>query len=210
MRFEWPLKDRPPADLPAGLVDDLYDALRVEAYEGGCNARAFLPTFDDLTVRHGWEYQGTNWERCHLIYSQTLAAFYRHRQYGQLTMPEALDIFPHWRLRIMANIQPASVSMWAGFHDQIVPADCDWIRAYLHISGSHHGEIEPLTRTVLQRSEGDIIQPPTINYYQALDPVTGKVVDTPEGISPGFHKDVRLPVADYVRHFLQLGMVLPV
>lgn len=210
MRFEWPLKDRPPADLPAGLVDDLYEALRVQAYEGGCTVQMFRLVFDEMVNRHGWRHQGTSPERCHLIYRQVLAAFYRHRQYGQLTMPEALDIFPHWRLRIMANIQPASVSMWAGFHDQIVPADCDWIRAYLHISGSHHGEIEPLTRTVLQRSEGDIIQPPTINYYQALDPVTGKVVDTPEGISPGFHKDVRLPVADYVRHFLQLGMVLPV
>lgn len=210
MRFEWPLKDRPPADLPKELVDELYEALRVQAYEGGCTVQMFRPVFDEMVNRHGWRHQGTSLDRCRLIYGQALAAFYRHRQYSQITTPEALDIFPCWRLRVMANAQSAPGSLWDGFHDQIVPADCDWIRAYLHISGSHHGEIEPLTRTALHRSNDSVIQPPSISYYQALDPVTGKVVDTPERISPGFHKDIRLPVADYVRHFLQIGMVISV
>lgn len=210
VRFEWSFKNRLAANLPAALVDELYNALRMHAYEGGYTDRMFLPIFDEIVARHGWEYQGTSPERCRLIYSQVLAAFYRHRQHSQLTTAEALDIFPYWRLRVMANTQSAPASTWGGFHDQIVPADCEWIRAYLHISGSHHGEIEPLTRTVLKRSNDSVIQPPTISYYQALDPVTGQVVDTPKGISPGFHKDIRLPVADYVHHFLQLGMILPV
>lgn len=210
MRFHFPLQDQPPADLPAGLLAELYEALQVQAYEGGYTAQMFQPVFDKIVARHGWKHQGNNPERCRLIYGQVMGAFYRHRQYSQLTTPEALDIFPCWQLRVMANIQSAPIGLWAGFHDQIVPADCDWIRAYLHISGSHHGEIEPLTRTALKRSNDSVIQPPAISYYQALDPVTGKVVDTPEGISPGFHKDVRLPVEDYVRHFLKLGMVLPV
>lgn len=198
------------ANLPAVLVDELYNALRVQAYEGGGAPQQFLPTFDGLVTQHGWEYTGSGSERCRLIYNQALAGFYRHRQHSQLTTAEALDIFPYWRLRVMENTQSGPDKLWDAFHNNIVPADCDWIRGYLHISGSHHAEIEPLTRTVLERSSDDIIQSPTISYYKANDPVTGQVVDTPEGIKPGFYKDIRLPVEDYVRHFLQLGMILPV
>ncbi len=217
MRFEWPLKDRPPADLPAGLVDDLYEALRVEAYEGGRTARAFLPTFDELTVRHGWEYQGPRRNRNGAIYQLATRAFYAHRRYVQQTAPVALELYPYWKLDIsdgrdIIALQPPQhhARLLDDINGLIVPADCRWIRAYLSIDGNHWAVSAVVSLGRLERHGEQVSEEPFITYYSDHDPVTGQVVNVPVGVMPGFQKDIRCPMEDYVKHFIRLSMILPV
>lgn len=194
----------------AGLVGELYEALRKQIEVGG-TARMFRPVFDDLTSKHGWAYQGKHTQRSDLIYQMATFAFARHARYGRITKPEALELYPYWKLHILPAVKsPSNYELWDQFQDRIVPADCEWIRAYLSISGDYFAQANIVSHRALQCSRETVSDEPSIRYYSATDPVTGVAVDTPVGINPGFHKDVRLPVADYVRHFLQLGMVLPV
>ena len=192
------------------LVGELYEALRKQ-FEVGGTARMFRPIFDDLVTKHGWEYQGKRTQRAHLIYQLTTFAFARHARYGRITTPEALELYPYWQLHILTAVKsPSNCELWDQFQDRIVPADCEWIRAYLAISGEYFCQANIISHRALEVSGKSVSAEPTIQYYRATDPVTGEVVNTPVGITPGFHKDIRLPVADYVRHFLQMGMVLAV
>lgn len=210
MKFHYPPTDLPPADLSEALVDDLYEMVRVVSYEGGQTARAMLPYFDEIIERHNWHYLGPRRNRNKKIYHIATGAFYRHREYKQLITPEALDIFPQWRLRVLTRVASPPLELWKEFRDKIVPANCAWIRAYLHISGYYYAHIEPVSRTELRTSSRNISAEPLVNYYQGTDPITGAVVDIPEGIEPGFQKDIRLPMKEYVQHFIKLGMLLPV
>lgn len=208
MKFHYPPKDFPPAGLSETLVDDLYDMVRVVSYKGGQTARGMLPYFDETVEQHGWSYRGPRRNRNRTIHDLVTGAFYAHRSYEQMTTWAALELYPYWCLNLYGSFDKSP--FWTALDKKIIPANCEWAKMYWIRGNNNSFGFQVVSEARLERTGEQISEEPSITFYQGIDPVTGKLVETPLGIEPGFYKAITSPLEDYVKHFIRLAMVLPV
>lgn len=75
------------------IIEDFASAIN-DFIENGKTLEQFRQTFDEIVVRHGWQYNGgRNW-RTRIIYETNLRSSYQAGRYAQLN--EMRDTLPYW------------------------------------------------------------------------------------------------------------------
>lgn len=169
------------------LLDDFRKAIN-KALVDGTTLSEFRKDFDGIVKRRGWAYNGSPGWRSAIIYETNLTTAYAAGRYQQMTTPEALDIYPYWRYRHHACQHPRPQHVaWDGM---ILPADDPWWNTHYPPNGWRcHCTVEPVSRRDLKRYNWTVSDAPPLNEKPWRNPATGKIVQVPDGIDPGFQSN---------------------
>ena len=170
------------------LVADFREAIR-KAIEDGATLQEFRRDFDLIVAKHGWDYEGgRNW-RSRVIYETNLRQSYNAGRWEQLQSLKS--VMPYWRYRHSDAVEtprPLHVS-WDGL---ILSADVAWWQTHFPANGwGCQCYVEGLSERDMKRlGKTGPDQAPAVNMQSvsvgARSPGGARLVQTPEGIDPGF------------------------
>lgn len=170
------------------LVEDLRGALDA-AMHGGGGLEGFRERFDEIVLRHGWQYNGgRNW-RTRVIYETNLRTAHQAGRLRQMRDPDVVARRPFWRYVHAETRAPkvprAEHLAWDGMvfrHDDPI-----WKRIYPPNGWKCSCGVVTLSAAGLKRlgKEGPDAAP-RLKMRRVQDPTTGDWVRVPEGIDFGW------------------------
>ena len=170
------------------LLEDFHKAVS-RAIEDGATLADFRKDFDSIVKRHGWDYNGgRNW-RSRIIYETNLRTSYAAGRWQQLQRLKSVR--PYWQYVHSDAVQhprPLHQS-WDGL---VLHADDPWWHTHFPPNGwGCQCTVHALNERDLQRlGKTGPDTAPEIRWETKVigkrSPLGPRVVQTPEGIDPGF------------------------
>lgn len=165
------------------LVEDFRKAIE-KALEDGTTLEEFRKSFDDIVVRHGWDYKGKrNW-RSRIIFDTNLRTAYAAGRYKALTEPDTLGVFPYWQYNHSGSSHPRKEHLsWDGM---VLRADDPfWITNYPPNGWRCGCFVTPISESGLRR-QGKTGSDPSPDLVFRAEEVGGRTVRVPQGVDAGF------------------------
>ncbi len=168
------------------LKEDLLIDLRKSVQKGivdGTTLQTFRKEFDEIVQRHGWGYKGgRNW-RTRVIYDTNLRSAYAAGRWKQFQ--DTATTRPYLRYRHGDSRVPRPEHLkWDGL---ILRHDDPWWSTHYPPNGwGCSCYAESLSDRELKAKGLAVSTPPPEKTYKYRDKATGKTIEIPVGIDPGF------------------------
>ena len=170
------------------LVEDLRAALD-DALDGGGGLDGFRERFDDIVLKHGWDYRGgRNW-RTRVIFETNLRTAHQAGRLKQMRDPDVVAVRPFWQYVHAVTRVPKTPRKEHKALDGLVLRHDDpaWERIYPPNGWMCSCGVNTLSAAGLKRLGKDGPDPtPTLKMRKVKDQVTGEWVEVPEGIDFGW------------------------
>ncbi|WP_084366833.1 PBECR2 nuclease fold domain-containing protein [Rhizobium sp. RU36D] len=169
------------------MLSDFQTAI-ASAMEKGTTLETFRADFDRIVAQYGWQYKGERGWRTRVIFETNMRTSYMAGRLKQMRDPDVLKLRPYWQYLHGETRTPKNPR----------PRHLAWHRkVYRHDSGfwTHHFPpndflcscgVRTLSERDLKRRDlkpeewaGELMEP-------ALDPLTGKLIEKPQGVGYGW------------------------
>ncbi len=169
------------------LLEDIHQAM-IEGLRGELPFDAWLERFDEIVARHGWSYRGGRTWRARVIFETNLRTARAAGRFKQMRHPDTLAAFPYWRyvhaFTRVPNEPREEHESWDGL---ILPATDPWWETYYPPNGWRCScGVEVVTEAEMRREKGKPDIAPEIRHRKVKDPLTGEMVDYPDGVDFGW------------------------
>ncbi len=169
------------------LLEDIHQAM-IEGLRGELPFDAWLERFDEIVAHHGWSYRGGRTWRARVIFETNLRTARAAGRWQQMRHPDTLAAFPYWRyvhaFTRVPNEPREEHESWDGL---ILPATDPWWDTYYPPNGWRCScGVEVVTEAEMRRQKGRPDIAPEIRYRKVKDPLTGEMVDYPDGVDFGW------------------------
>lgn len=170
------------------LVEDIRGALD-KAMNGGGGLKAFRESFDEIVLRHGWQYNGgRNW-RTRVIYDTNVRTAHQAGRLAQMRDPDMIKIRPFWQYKHAVTREPKQAREQHVAWDGLVLRYDDPAWAWLYPPNGWKCSCGVITLSAagmrrLGKSGPDAS--PTIKMRNERDPITGERIQVPEGVDFGW------------------------
>lgn len=149
----------------------------------------FRADFDAIVARHGWSYKGERGWRTRVIFETNMRTSFMAGRLKQMRDPDVLKLRPFWQYRHGERRKPRNPRQrhlaWHGLvlrHD-----DPFWSTHYPPNGWMCTCGVRNLSRRDLARLGKDAPdQSPEPLYEPIIDPVSGKLIEQPQGIDYGW------------------------
>ena len=172
------------------LLEDFYNAIQ-DAKQNGGGYADFKERFTDITVKHGWVYNGAPGWRSRIIYDTNIKQSYNAGRYVQMQAVKHLRPFWIYRHRTIENPR-LTHKAWDNL---ILPADDAWWDTHFpqNAYGCNCG-IDSLSQfeadqELIAQGKTKLDDAPEIIYEDRVIGKNGsnpRTVTVPQGIDPGF------------------------
>lgn len=165
------------------LVEDFRRSIQ-SALEDGTTLEEFRKSFDEIVVRHGWDYKGKrNW-RSRIIFDTNLRTAYAAGRYKALSEPDTLGAFPYWQYNHSGSSHPRKEHLsWDGM---VLRADDPfWITNYPPNGWRCGCFVTPVSEGGLRR-QGKAGPDTSPDLIFRAEEVGGRTVRVPQGVDAGF------------------------
>ena len=169
------------------LLEDIHQAM-IEGLRGELPFDAWLERFDEIVARHGWSYRGGRTWRARVIFETNLRTARAAGRWKQMRHPDTLAAFPYWRyvhaFTRVPNEPREEHESWDGL---ILPATDPWWETCYPPNGWRCSRgVEVVTEAEMRREKGRPDTAPEIRTRKVKDPLTGEMVDYPDGVDFGW------------------------
>lgn len=170
------------------MLGDFQNAL-ADAMENGGTLETFRKDFDAIVARYGWQYKGKRGWRTRVIFETNMRTSYMAGRLKQMRDPDVLKLRPFWQYRHGETRKPKiprpQHQAWHGLvlrHD-----DPFWETHFPPNDWLCSCGVRSLSARDLKRmgKDGPDISPEPL-MEPVKDPVTGKLVEQPQGVGYGW------------------------
>ncbi len=157
-----------------------------KAIADGTSLAEFRQDFDQIVSNHGWPYAGSRGWRTAIIYSTNVRTAYSAGRWQQQTDPAMVSQRPYLMYRHGSSLNPRPEHLaWDGL---ILPvSDSFWKTHYPPNGWGCKCRVFSLSERDLGRmNKKGPNHSPNIQTREWEDKKTGKIIDVPMGIDPGF------------------------
>lgn len=167
------------------LLEDFQQSLQ-RAIDSGAILDDFRKDFDTIVARHGWSHKGSPGWRSRVIFQTNLRTAHAAGRWAQIERLK--DRRPY--LRYVAVMDNRTRPLHAAWHGTVLPVDDPWWRTHFPPNGWNcRCTVQSLSERDLKRFGYKVSPsaPPSPTVQKVVRTVNGPVVvDTPQGIDPGF------------------------
>lgn len=170
------------------MLSDFQTAL-ASAMEQGTTFADFQKDFDRITAQYGWAYKGERGWRTRVIFETNLRTSHMAGRLKQMRDPDVLKLRPFWEYRHGETRKPKSPrAQHVAWHGRCLAHDDPFWKTHFPPNDWHCScGVRSRSMRDLQRIGKDGPDPsPAILTKPMKDPLTGKLIEQPQGIGYGW------------------------
>lgn len=174
--------------MDTAMLSDFQTAI-ADAMEKGTGLETFRKDFDRIVAQYGWQYKGERGWRTRVIFETNMRTSYMAGRLKQMRDPDVLKLRPFWEYRHGETRTPRNPRpRHKAWHGRIYRHDDPfWLTHFPPNDFICSCGVRTLSlRDVKRRGKdgpdewaGELMEP-------ALDPLTGKLIEKPQGIGYGW------------------------